>query len=86
MTDISKTLTRLHTALAKRMAEHKGYDTRAKLAHGFTLAVARPPSQVELDTLATTFEKGVSASKKEADGWFDAASVILNLHETITRY
>ena len=30
-------------------------------------------------------EDGVSATKKESDGWFDVASVILNLHETITK-
>ena len=33
------------TALAKRMADHPGYDTRAKLAHGFRLAIAREPSE-----------------------------------------
>jgi hypothetical protein len=73
------------TALAKRIADTPGYDTRAKLAHGFRLAVARPPSDTELNLLMSTFEQGVGATKKEADGWFDAASVILNLHETITK-
>jgi hypothetical protein len=73
------------TALAKRMTDHQGYDIRARLAHGFRLAVSREPSQSELDTLVTTFEQGTQSTKKESDGWFDAASVILNLHETITR-
>jgi len=73
------------SALAKRMAQHPGYDTRAKLAQGFRLAVARDPSKAELDTLTLTFEKGAGAAKKEADAWFDVASVLLNLHETITK-
>jgi hypothetical protein len=73
------------TALAKRMAQDPGYDTRARLARGFRLAVAREPSKAELDALAATFEQGARATQKEADGWFDSASVILNLHETITK-
>jgi len=73
------------SAFARRMEREPGYDTRARLAHGFELALARKPSQPELDTLAATFQQGVDATHKEADGWFDAASVILNLHETITK-
>jgi hypothetical protein len=72
-------------AFAKRMAKDPAYDTRAKLGDAFRLAVAREPSKAEMDLLTTTFENGVSATQKEADGWFDVASVILNLHETITK-
>lgn len=72
-------------AFAKRIAQHPGYDTRAKLEHGFREALARPPSKAELDTLTRTFEQSMSSTKQESDAWFDAASVILNLHETITK-
>jgi hypothetical protein len=67
------------------MAQDPGYDTRARLDHGFRLAVARAPSDTELALLMRTFEQGAAATKKDTEGWFDAASVILNLHETITK-
>lgn len=72
-------------ALAKRMSAGAGDTPRAKLESGFRLAVARTPSPAELEALLVTFGQSLSATGQEADAWFDAASVILNLHETITK-
>jgi hypothetical protein len=72
-------------ALAKRMSTYQGKDVREALAFGFRTVLARSPSGSELDTLVSVHEGGKSASPEEDGAWFDVASVLMNLHETITK-
>ena len=51
-----------------------------QLEHAFRLAVARKPSAEELAVLRKVHAKGI-----EGDPWFDVATTLLNLHETITK-
>lgn len=72
-------------ALAKRLASHQGRDIRESLTFGFRTVLARPPTSAELDALVSVYEGGVSSSQEKEGAWFDVASVLLNLHETINK-
>jgi hypothetical protein len=61
-------------ALARRMAKAKG-TTREKLAHGFRLCVARPPSAKESAVLLKLYEE---AKAKYADDPAKAAKMATN--------
>lgn len=47
--------------------------------------LSRPPSDVELDALVAVYEGGNSSSNEAEGAWFDVASVLMNLHETIIK-
>jgi hypothetical protein len=72
-------------ALAKRLAAHPGRHLRESLAFGFRTVLARPPTSAELDALVSVYEGGSSSANRTESAWFDVASVLLNLHETITK-
>jgi hypothetical protein len=72
-------------ALAKRMVAHAGKDVRDSLAFGFRTVLSRPPLSGELDALVSVYEGGSSSSNEAGDAWFDVASVLMNLHETIIK-
>ncbi len=72
-------------ALAKRMSAYPGKDVREALAFGFRTVLARSPTAKELDALVSMHEGGNSSSPEEDGAWFDVASVLMNLHETITK-
>ncbi|QIF03943.1 PSD1 and planctomycete cytochrome C domain-containing protein [Roseimicrobium sp. ORNL1] len=72
-------------ALAKRMAAHGGQNVRDSLGFGFRTVLSRPPSDVELDALVAVYEGGNSSSNEAEGAWFDVASVLMNLHETIIK-
>ena len=68
-------------AFAKRIqAETGGREIKSQLEHAFRLATARKPSAKELGVL----EK-IHATASDEDPWFDIATTLLNLHETITK-
>ncbi|MFT5853117.1 MAG: hypothetical protein ACI8XO_000358 [Verrucomicrobiales bacterium] len=67
-------------AFAERVqAEASEKELPDQLEHAFRLAVGRKPSAEELEAL-----KKIYAGEKE-DPWFDVATTLLNLHETITK-
>lgn len=72
-------------ALAKRLSAHQGGNIRETLAFGFRTVLSRPPSGGELDALVSVYEGGSSSSNETEGAWFDVASVLMNLHETITK-
>ncbi|RBP41526.1 cytochrome c [Roseimicrobium gellanilyticum] len=72
-------------ALAKRLSVHPGKDLRESLAFGFRTVLARPPSSSELDSLVSVYEEGRGSLNDAGAAWFDVASVLMNLHETITK-
>jgi hypothetical protein len=67
------------------MAAHNGKNVRDSLAFGFRTVLSRPPSSSELDALVSVHEGGSSYSNEAGGAWFDVASVLMNLHETIIK-
>jgi hypothetical protein len=83
-------------ALAKRVVKEKAdapLDTQ--LDYAFQLCTARQPTDNQRDTLRNLFHQQVEATAKRtpestaaaarADAWFCVATVLLNMHETITK-
>ncbi len=61
-----------------------------QLVHAFRIAVIRPPSQRECETLQQLFESELSAKtshseQAHSEAWFAVALTLLNLDETITK-
>ncbi len=103
------TFTEAARALAQRLLTRPAKDDSARLHLAWQLALARPPSAAELQSILTylksqreaftqTPDDAVKVSKLglapvppglppvELAAWTATARVILNLHETITRY
>jgi hypothetical protein len=103
------TFTEAARAFAQRLLASPAGDDTARLNLAWQLALARPPSTAELQSILTylksqregfaqTPEDAVKVSKLglapvppglapvELAAWTATARVILNLHETITRY
>lgn len=73
-------------SLAKRITTDKlNGSLDVGLAHGFQLCTARVPTQNESRVLRELYSRQLKDGKEEADAWFTVASVLLNLHETITQ-
>ncbi|MFM7869220.1 MAG: DUF1553 domain-containing protein, partial [Planctomycetaceae bacterium] len=85
-------------ALAKRLLNTPATDSDSdspRLIHGFQLCTARTPSADELQVLLqllqdqrTTLQQRhntANLSTLELEAWTSVATVLLNLHETITR-
>ncbi|MFT5109679.1 MAG: hypothetical protein ACI9UA_005329, partial [Pseudoalteromonas tetraodonis] len=67
-------------AFAKRVqSDVGGQPLPDQLAHAFRLAVARPPIAKEQALLEEIYAAG------DDGAWFDVATTLLNLHETITK-
>ncbi len=84
------------SALSKRVLDHmKDKPLDARLAYAFRLCTARRPTESELDTLQKLYQRQLEAtagraggskrSAAEADAWNSVATVLLNMHETITK-
>ncbi len=78
--------------LAERVLhEMPGRSLEQQLEHAFRIAVARSPSQRELDTLKYLYEKELAAElpngsrSAQSAAWFAVASALMNLDETITK-
>ncbi|MEW4561980.1 DUF1553 domain-containing protein [Bremerella sp. JC770] len=70
-------------ALAKRvLAETQGQPLDQQLEYAFQLCTARKPSESERATLRSLYE---FSSEDDDQGWLNVATVLLNLHETITK-
>jgi len=70
-------------ALAQRvLTEAKGQPLDRQLEYAFQLCTARKPSEPELATLRNLYEL---SSDETHQGWFNVATALLNLHETITK-
>ncbi len=60
-------------------------DAVGKLEHAFRLALTRGPTAGELGALQKIYFTSLDTGGSERDAWFDVATVLLNLHETITK-
>jgi len=72
-------------ALARRMRAEGGASARERLAYGFRLCTARVPAEEELAVLVALLEAEAAAGADEDGALRAAASVLLNLDETITK-
>jgi hypothetical protein len=68
-----------HAFAGRVQADAGDTDLRAQLEYAFRLALARPPDSEELEVLTETHAAG------GPEPWFDVATTLLNLHETITK-
>ncbi len=73
-------------AFARRVQrETEGEAAPDRLAHAFRLAVARAPRDEELAALRALYVEALDTDGSEAGAWFEVATALLNLHETITK-
>jgi mono/diheme cytochrome c family protein len=87
----------VYVAAAKSLAqriifEREGDSWDDKLQFAFWLTLSRPPSSMEqsrlrafFDLALAEFPDSIPQDEKESKAWFDVATVLLNLHETITK-
>lgn len=82
--------------LASRVAEEQPDQTLdVKIDYAFQLCTARRPSDTERNALRRLYSESLSAAEDSADSdsrdkaesraWYSVATVLLNLHETITK-
>ena len=68
-------------AFAKRMETEFQGAVDARLEHAFRTVLSRHPTPAERSHLKKAFTDAGNA----ADGYFDVASILMNLHQTIHR-
>jgi hypothetical protein len=72
--------------LAKRvLKETEGDNDEARLDYAFRLATGRRPTGSELSTLLRLVHRADADPDDKLDHWYDVATVLLNLHATITK-
>lgn len=72
-------------ALAQRLQSAPAATTRARLAWGFELCLARPPSLAELNRLELLYTQARSVTATDTDALLVVAQTLLNLEEFLTR-
>ena len=76
-------------ALAKRIVnEKRDSPINEQLAYAFQICTSRQPTDTERNALRKLYSETLSASDKESHeskAWYSVATVLLNLHETITK-
>lgn len=71
---------------ARRIEAREAPSDRERLVWAFRTVLARDPSEDEIDILEKIHIEGKAAmAGRDGAGWFDVASTLLNLHETISR-
>lgn len=73
-------------SLADRMAHpQNGKSVESRISYGFQLCTSRVPNPSELQSLKRLYEKQKSRhGNNEHEVWISLATVLLNLHETVT--
>ncbi len=73
-------------AFAARIQQETGNrGAQQRLEHAFRLALSRRPGADELGVLRKIYFTSLDTNGDEAQAWFDVATTLLNLHETITK-
>ena len=72
-------------AFGKRIAREGGESLDEKLVWAFRIALARHPREPELQLLHSAFTSVLGESASEDRAYFEVATILLNLHETINR-
>ena len=73
-------------AFAKKIKNYSDAKTdKAKLQYAFKLCTSRTPDTRELNILTDILKRERAEKKTKYDEWFTVATVLINMHETITR-
>lgn len=72
-------------AFAKKIETRSAKGVEAKLVWAFRSAVARSPSVAEVSLMKEIYSAEIESSKNSSSAWFNVASILMNLHETICR-
>jgi hypothetical protein len=72
-------------AFARRIEAQAEAGLEAKLVWAFRSAVARSPSVAEIAVMREIYSREFESSQDSASSWFNVASILMNLHETICR-
>ena len=73
-------------AFGKRIKNYSDAKTdEAKLKYAFKLCTSRDPDTRELEILSDILNRERAEKKAKFDEWFTIATVLINMHETITR-
>jgi hypothetical protein len=70
---------------ARIQQETEGMNATRRLAHAFRLALCRNPGADELEVMRKIYFTALDTDGADAEAWFDVATTLLNLHETITK-
>jgi hypothetical protein len=72
-------------AFARRIEAQAEAGLEAKLVWAFRSAVARSPSVAEIAVMREIYSREFESSQDSTSSWFNVASILMNLHETICR-
>ena len=72
-------------AFARRIEAQSEAGMEAKLVWAFRSAVARSPSVAEIAVMREIYSREFESSQDSTSSWFNVASILMNLHETICR-
>jgi hypothetical protein len=72
-------------AFARRIDAQSAMGVEAKLVWAFRSVVARSPSEADTSLLKQIYLNELEFSQDSIAAWFNVASVLMNLHETICR-
>ena len=72
-------------AFGERIAKEGGTSTGKRLEWAFRTALTRAPLEPERQLLLSAFETVRTESGSEEEAWREVATILLNLHETISR-
>ncbi|MCH2061818.1 MAG: DUF1549 and DUF1553 domain-containing protein [Verrucomicrobiales bacterium] len=70
---------------ARIQQETEDMDATRRLAHAFRIALCRHPGADEIEILRRIYFTSLDTDGSEVEAWFDVATTLLNLHETITK-
>jgi len=70
---------------ARIQQETEDMDATMSLAHAFRMALCRHPLVDEVEILRRIYFTSLDTDGSEVEAWFDVATTLLNLHETITK-
>lgn len=72
-------------AFGARIAEEGGETVEEQITWAFRTALARSPREPEVQLLRSAFDSVLGDSKSKEKAYREVATILLNLHETITR-
>jgi hypothetical protein len=72
-------------ALGAKFSAKSSNDLKANITSAFRTVLTRQPTDAEISTLSKIYEKEKASGSSEDDAWFTVSTVLLNLHETISK-
>jgi hypothetical protein len=72
-------------ALGAKLSAKLSNDLKANITSAFRTVLTRQPTDSEISTLSKIYEKEKASGSGEDDAWVTVSTVLLNLHETISK-